>query len=116
MKRTLCYASCVLFVVVALVAIGLVGCGPGERYAGLYAATGGGGPQQGETAIELKENGEGIWRTGDHEVSLRWSARGKEVRLHTKEGGIIMGKMKGNTLELILPGERVLSLTRTQSY
>lgn len=115
MKRVSYYACCGVFVVVALVASALVGCGPGERYAGLYTAPAEGGLPQGETAIELKENGEGVWRTGDHEVTLRWSARGKEVRLHTKEGGIIIGKMKGDILELMLP-KRVLSLRRTQAY
>lgn len=115
MKQFASPTSWVVLLVGTIMVTTLLGCGPGERYAGLYLSSAEGSSPQGEIAIELKENGEGIWRTGDHEVTLRWSARGKEVRLHTKEGGIIMGKMKGDTLELTLP-KRVLSLTRTQAY
>lgn len=45
-------------------------------------------------------------------VSFRWSVRDNEIRLHTKEGGIIMGKIQGDTLEITLPGAKSMSFKK----
>ena len=91
-------------------------CGPSGRYTGTYVAIGHPPPQHAGTMIELQEEGEGVWRTRNSEVSFRWSVQGKEIRLHTKEGGIIVGKIEKDTLTLLLPGERIMSFKKSQGY
>lgn len=90
-------------------------CDSRERYAGTYSAQGEVSPKYHQTVIELKENGQGVWRVLDDEVSFRWSVNGNEIRLHTKEGGIIIGKIQGDTLEITLPGARAMSFRRSRT-
>ena len=52
------------------------------------------------------EKGKAIWRIPDNEVSFRWDIKGKEIWLSTKSGGIIIGKIQGDTIEVKLPGAK----------
>ena len=79
-------------------------CDQRDRYAGVYFAQGGELLESSEAYIELKEDGQGVWSVLDDEVSFRWSVKGNEIRLHTKSGGVIVGKIKDDTLEIALPG------------
>ena len=108
-KRMLAVIGCLLVILP-------LSCGPSGRYTGTYVATGEVPPQHAGTMIELKEEGQGVWRTKNSEVSFRWSVQDKEIRLHTKEGGIIVGKIEKDTLTLLLPGERIMSFKKSQGH
>ncbi len=79
-------------------------CDNKEEYAGVYRTDGGEFARSTETVIELKENGQGYWRAADDEASFTWSVNSQEIRLHTKGGGVIVGKIKEGGIEIILPG------------
>jgi hypothetical protein len=85
-------------------------CGSKGEYAGLYKSQVAESTRQPE--IELKEDGEGIWRIEDNEESFTWYVKGGEIRLNTKQGGVIVAKIKDNTLEIVLPGRKKMSLKK----
>ena len=60
-----------------------------------------------QTYIELKENGLGFWRMLDEEASFRWDVKDSEIRLHTKLGGVIIGTIYGDIIELGLPTQKI---------
>ena len=70
----------------------VAGCGPGTQHVGTYVAEIKNSPHHSETTLELKETGTGIGKVGDDEVAFSWHVKGKELRLHTKNGGVIVGK------------------------
>ncbi|MBW1709037.1 MAG: hypothetical protein JRG97_04185 [Deltaproteobacteria bacterium] len=100
-------------VLLCLLLIFTFSCGSRAKYAGLYKAKEGETQKQFETYIELKENGEGAWRVGDDEDSFSWHVKGKEIRLNTKLGGVLVGKMKNDTLEITLPGGKKIFFKKT---
>jgi hypothetical protein len=102
-------STCTNVIVIALVFLFTLSCTSREHYAGTYSSGAPGPPKQPEVVIELKEDGQGLWRTLDQEVSFRWSVRENEIRLHTRDGGIIIGKITGSSLEITLPGRRTVS-------
>lgn len=77
-------------------------CDTGDRYIGMYQST-----EHPESYIELKENGVGIWRVIDDEASFRWDVRDSELRLHTRAGGVVIGKIQKETIQLALPAQSV---------
>lgn len=87
-------------------------CENREKYAGLYQAQLEDLHQGRETAIELKENGQGVWRIVDDEASFNWTVSGDEIRLHTKDGGVIIGTIKEAEMEIILPGSQKMTFVR----
>ena len=89
-------------------------CGERERYVGKYLVQTKESPKYSETYIELMENGQGIWGTLDDEVSFTWYVKGNEVRLNTKLGGVIVGKIKDDTLEIELPGAKLMSFRKVK--
>jgi hypothetical protein len=99
---------------VCLILISAPSCTSKERYAGTYSIQGKVSPEHAETVIELKENGQGSWRTADDEVTFRWSLRNHEIRFHTKEGGIIIGKIDHEILTITLPGAKIMSFKKNQ--
>ena len=78
-------------------------CESKEKYAGKYVAVNKGGPAKEEIYIELKPSGEGVWVVGDKEVSFSWYIKGGDLRVNTKEGGVLVGKLEGNTIKMTLP-------------
>ena len=87
-------------------------CDNRQEYTGLYRAEDRGFQQEHETTIELKEDGQGLWRVEDDEVSLSWGIKGNEIRLHTKTGGVIKGIIKNNGIEIILPNSKKYFFTK----
>ena len=69
-----------------------------------------------EAALELKGDDNGLWTTNEKEVPFRWSIKGKEIRLHTKEGGVIIGKISDDTITVTLPGDKVMTFKKTHAY
>jgi NOL1/NOP2/fmu family ribosome biogenesis protein len=89
-------------------------CDSREKVAGTYKAEGAISPKQGEVSIELKEDGEGAWRKGDEEVPLSWYMKGGELRLNTKGGGVLVGKLHGEEIRMTLPGGKILSFRKVK--
>ena len=83
-------------------------CDNRQKYTGLYRAEEGGFQQESETTIELKEDGQGVWIVDDDEASFSWGINGKEIRLHTKTGGIIKGIIKNDGIEIMLPNSETV--------
>jgi hypothetical protein len=85
-------------------------CESKDKYAGTYAAQG----KTGEVRMELKASGEGIWIAGNQEVSFSWHIKAGDLRINTKEGGVIVGKIEGSAIKINLPGQRELLFKRAQ--
>jgi len=86
-------------------------CGRKDIYEGIYKA-------QEETTkysgsqLELMEKGQAVWRVTDDEVSFRWDIKGSEIWLSTNSGGIIIGKIHGDTIDITLPGAKKMSFKK----
>jgi len=93
----------------------LLSCESKDRYAGVYKAEGDAVKQ--EIILELKANGEGVWRTGSKEVFSQipvvWYVKHGELRVNTKEGGVIVGKMEKDTIRMTLPAVVPLTFRKT---
>jgi hypothetical protein len=85
-------------------------CESKDKYAGTYEAK----DKRGEVRIELKPNGEGVWIAGTQEVSFSWYIKGGDLRVNTREGGVLVGKIEGTAIRITLPvrGEMVLKKTQ----
>jgi hypothetical protein len=105
------YKNLFLIPLIGLLLIVNFSCDRKEGYVGIYVAQGEDVSKTSE--IELKENGEGVWRVFDDETSFGWSVSKSEIRLHTKSGGVIIGKIKGTIIEIALPGRSVMYFKKT---
>ena len=94
MSRTI-LTACVLCLLLA-------GCrGPVESLTGDYAAEGTGTAAR----LSLHSDGGGALSVGAEEAPFRWEVKENgQVFLHTRQGGVIAGKMGEGTLELNMPG------------
>ena len=81
-------------------------CTSKDLYEGIYYAQGGKSEKCYNSQLELQEKGIAVWRVADDEVSFRWDIKDSEIWLSTKSGGIIIGKIKGGTIEVLLPGTK----------
>jgi hypothetical protein len=86
----------------------MISCGLKDRFIGTYKAEVKDLPKQVETVVELKDNGEGIWRVGDEEVPFSWYIKGHELRVNTKRGGVIVGIIENDVIHITLPGLNTL--------
>ncbi len=100
-----------LSVVLAL----LVSCQSKNRYVGVYKSDG-----QRQIVLELKENGYGTWRMGPDkakngmaEVPFVWYIKRGDLRINTKEGGVIVGKIGRDAIRITLPGLDELTFRKT---
>jgi hypothetical protein len=89
-------------------------CESKNKYAGVYKAEAKGTPKQAQISLELKANGDGLWRMGDEEVSFSWDIKGDELRVNTKGGGVIVGKLQNDTIQMTLPNMKTLIFKKTQ--
>ena len=87
----------------------LFSCESKDRYAGTYKAQG-----QGEIILELHGTGDGLWRVGSDEVPFVWYIKRGELRMNTKEGGVIVGKIKKDTIQMTLPGPKAMTFRKIQ--
>ncbi len=92
----------------------LFSCESKDKYAGVYKAEAKDVPKQAQTTVELKANGDGLWRVGDEEVSFSWDIKGGELRVNTKGGGVIVGKIEKDTIQMTLPNMKTLNFKKTQ--
>jgi hypothetical protein len=108
------HTTCTDLIVIALAFLLVLSCTSRKHDAGTYSSCTLASPNQPEVVIELKEDGQGLWKTPDEEVSFRWTVGGNEIRLHTRDGGIIIGKITDSSLEITLPGKRTFSCKKGQ--
>jgi hypothetical protein len=80
-------------------------CESKERYAGTYAAVQEDSPKQEDIFLQLKPNGDGSWVVGAQEVTFQWYIKKGDLRINTKEGGVLVGKIKEDTFRITVPGK-----------
>jgi hypothetical protein len=95
-----------------LVMILVLGCESKDKYAGVYKAQGQDPAKQAEIVVELKANGDGLWRVGSEEVTFAWYIKRGELRVNTKGGGVIVGKIDKDTIQITLPGSKIMSFKK----
>jgi len=98
-----------------LLVFGSFACDSKDNYVGKYKAVDITENAQKENFIELMENGEGAWTCCDGEVLFTWYVKNNELRINTKEGGIMVGKMKNESFTLSLPGKKSLTFVKIPS-
>ena len=92
---------------VPLLAVILVGalwaCTDQRVFEGTYTANE--GAQEGRITLTLRAGGEGTWETSTDTVAFRWKVRKAEIWLHTRTGGVVLGKVVDqNRLSVDVPG------------
>jgi hypothetical protein len=99
----------------------LVSCESRDKYVGVYQAQVTSTAKQDVTILELKANGDGLWRVSSRkvtgtfaEVPFTWHIKRGDLRVHTRTGGVIVGKIDKDTIQIALPGSRALTFTKTQ--
>ena len=83
-------------------------CESKAKYAGTYEAK----DRPEEVRLELKASGEGLWISGTQEVSFSWYMKSGELRINTKEGGVIVGQIQGNTFKIKIPGKKEMTFQK----
>lgn len=79
-------------------------CESKDKFAGTYTAQ----VKGEEVRLELKTSGAGLWIAGTDEVPFSWHIKAGDLRIHTKEGGVIVGKIQGDSIKIDLPGQKEL--------
>ncbi len=106
----------VLYIVAGcLILFGGFACHSTDSYVGTYQATDMTDDAQKENHIELMENGQGSWICCENEVLFTWYIRGNELRINTKEGGIMVGKLKKDSFTITMPGNKKLRFVKIRS-
>jgi len=95
----------------------LLSCESKDQCAGVYKAA----VKQGEIVLELKGNGEGLWKAPSDEVAgtfievpFAWYINQGELRVNTKAGGVIAGKIGEDTIQMTIPGSKSLTFKKVQ--
>ena len=87
-------------------------CGQNELYEGTYLAQGGEPSKYSGSQLQLMEKGQAVWRVTDNEISFRWDIKDGDLWLSNKSGGIIIGKIINDTIEITLPGAKKMCFKR----
>ena len=90
------------------------GCGSGTQHVGTYIAEIKDSSHRSEATMELKETGTGVWKVGDDEVAFSWHVKGNELRLHTQNGGVIVGSLDNQIIHVTLPGSKELFFSKVK--
>jgi hypothetical protein len=104
-NRTRLFPLCLLLIT-------MFSCGSNDPFIGSYKAEVKDSPRQAETVLELKAHGDGIWRVGDEEVPFSWYIKGRELRVNTRAGGVIVGTIENGSIHITLPGSKTLSFKK----
>lgn len=95
-----------------LLLILILSCGSKDRFIGAYQAELKDSPKRAEAVLELKADGDGVWRVGDDEVPFSWYIKGGELRVNTKGGGVIVGAVENDAIHITLPGSKTMSFKK----
>ncbi len=101
-----------LSVFLCFVFLSVYSCGSKEIYEGIYKVEVEKSLKNTAAQIELREEGIGVWRVLDEEASFRWDVKNSEIWLSTELGGIIIGKIRGDIIEITLPGLKAMSFRK----
>ena len=94
---------------IAVVTLVAVACSKEKIFLGTYTPIPNSPPEYADLYVELKKGGEGIRRVQSGEaVAFHWVVKGHEVRIHTKSGGTIVARPKGDLIEVRFPGPQVV--------
>jgi hypothetical protein len=98
-----------------------ISCESKDKYVGVYQAEAKRAESQETIVVELKANGDGVWKMPSDEakgtfveVPFTWYIKRGDLRVNTKAGGVIVGKIDKDTIRMTLPGPRVLTFRRIQ--
>ena len=105
---------CFRLLLLCLVLTVMIACGQGPAYVGIYIADTKDSPNHLETSVELKETGVGVWKVGDDEVPFFWYAKGNQLRLNTKNGGVIVADIDNDVIHCTLPGSKELRFSKVK--
>jgi hypothetical protein len=100
--------------VLCLLVIFVIACGSREKFIGAYKAAANDSSKQTETLMELKANGDGVWRVNEEEVPFAWYVKDGELRINTKGGGVIVGTIEKNAFRVTIPGIGTLLFEKVQ--
>jgi hypothetical protein len=90
-------------IILAFVLLSLGGCNQREGWEGRYRAEIQEGDQLRLVTLELGINGQGTWKAEGDQVSFRWEVSDAKIRLHTREGGVLLGTVEEKIIALTLP-------------
>jgi len=84
-------------------------CSPEQGFLGTYKPIPGSPPEYVGLLVELKKGGKGIrhFQNGES-LNFKWVVKGEEIRIHTKSGGIIIARRKGDLIEVRFPGPQIV--------
>ena len=98
-----------LIILIAVMTLVSVACSKENKFLGTYTPIPGSPPEYLGLYVELKKGGEGIRRVQSGEtVAFHWVVKGDEVRIHTRSGGTIVARLKGDLIEVRFPGPQVV--------
>jgi hypothetical protein len=96
------FRSFIQLVIWSMLAATLVSCETPVEFEGTYVAQG--GEKLSVMVIELREGGGGVWKKGSEKFSFNWSTKGDELRMHLKDGGVLVGHRTAGGFRVSLPG------------
>lgn len=121
MMRRSGFQVCAWVVGLCMLMTFLASCESRDKYVGVYQAEAKGLAKQAVVVLELRANGDGMWKVSSPgakgaspEVPLTWGIKRGELRINTKTGGVIVGKLEKNTIRIALPGSKTLIFRKTQ--
>jgi hypothetical protein len=114
MRVKIQFTDCLPLLLVCLILAVMIGCGQRPAYVGTYLADIDDSPNHQETTLELKETGVGVWKVGDNEVAFSWYAKNNELRLNTKNGGVIVADIDNGVIHCTLPGSKDLRFRKVK--
>ncbi len=95
-------------VILTILMLFLLSCGAcskdASKVTGKYMAQTGEGEQPVTVLLELGEDGTGSWATEEDHVKFKWEIRREEILFHTQSGGVIVGNLGKEAIEINLPG------------
>lgn len=86
----------------------LMSCDSRHTYIGTYQTSDDDAGPCEPTVIDLRENGEGAWKCDNEEVAFTWYVKDGEIRIHTREGGVMTCVLTANGFDVMLPNETEL--------
>lgn len=114
MRVKIQFMVCFRLLLFCLILAVMIGCGQKPAYVGTYIADIEDSPSNHETSLELKETGVGAWKVGDDEVAFSWYAKGDELRINTKNGGVIVADIDNGVIHCTLPGSKDLRFRKVK--
>ncbi len=99
----------------------LASCESRDKYVGVYKAEARGSGRNEAIILDLRSNGNGVWKVASDqakdasaEVPFTWYIKRGDLRINTKAGGVIVGKIEKDAIQMTLPGSRSLTFKKSQ--